>query len=542
MTDLNAGVAEKVEPTMRGDAPGVKSPARVGGRTRAKGRGAVRTRRSGPLDLNGKRVVLLLQGGGALGAYQVGAYEALAAELRRIGKDNVDWVGGISIGAVNSAVIAGPKCGDATKELHALWDDLVLSELWDFTAPWGWGRKVASGWADAKSAASWWIDKRPAGSLWKKAASALSRFTDLAHEPWPWLRAYANAVPWIGAVAPPWPFQRLFGKWWNWVRVGFHPLGLGNFFWSKVSIPPLNPWFEQWVCSVPLSQLAFYPTGPLRRTLERHVDFDVINGKGKPKGPRISLGAARVTTGEVVFFENAPLEDEDGTPVGAAGDQIFRIFRPDHVLASGALPPAFPPIRIEDPGFDDGARSAADTWYWDGGVSSNTPIQWLIEDLLPNAEEREQDGRYEKGTIVFLIDVWDRKGPLPKSMDEACWRQKSIEFGSLKDAARNAVREERARRREERRRRHAEGIAETREREPRLEICQIMYERSDDEGPQFAFADADFSRATYDTMREQGEKDMTAALNGPFEVEVDDLAGNVVLYRFGTHGKHLWTD
>jgi hypothetical protein len=127
-------------------------------------------------------------------------------------------------------------------------------------------------------------------------------------------------------------------------------------------------------------------------------------------------------------------------------------------------------------------------------------------------------------------------------MDEACWRQKSIEFGSLKDAARNAVREERARRREERRRRHAEGIAETREREPRLEICQIMYERSDDEGPQFAFADADFSRATYDTMREQGEKDMTAALNGPFEVEVDDLAGNVVLYRFGTHGKHLWTD
>jgi NTE family protein len=79
---------------------------------------------SPPLELEGKRVVLFLQGGGALGAYQVGAYKALEAACQQA-KNKVEWVGGISIGAANAAVIAGPMGGDAAKELEQLWDEIL---------------------------------------------------------------------------------------------------------------------------------------------------------------------------------------------------------------------------------------------------------------------------------------------------------------------------------------------------------------------------------------------------------------------------------
>ncbi|MFL5299207.1 MAG: patatin-like phospholipase family protein [Anaeromyxobacteraceae bacterium] len=449
---------------------------------------ADRSRDARPITLRGKRVVLLLQGGGALGSYQVGAFQALAARCsEEKGQPNVDWVGGVSIGAVNAAVIAGPKQGNAERQLLALWGDLASAPVppFDWTAPWHW---------------------------FARAAPALSQRTRPVTARWPWL----------GWVLPPFPYARLAGKWANWVRLAYHPLGKHAFFTSRV-LTAANPWLQQWWRSLAPEQLSFYGTEPLRRTLAKHVDFDAINGaNGKAKGPRLSLGAARVRTGEVVFFENAPREE--GEP--GAGRSRCRTLGPEHVLASGALPPAFAPVRVEQPDFDGVAGD--DALYWDGGVSSNTPIEWLIHDVLPR--EGGQD------TIVFLVDLWDRKGPIPRSMDDVAWRQKSIEYGSLKDAAKRAVREERLRRRA----RREEGAR------PRLEVCQLMFEASDAD-PQFAFADADFSRATIDEMRRRGREDMTAALAASYEVAVDrrdesrDDHG-VVLYRHGTRGKHLETD
>jgi NTE family protein len=300
--------------------------------------------------------------------------------------------------------------------------------------------------------------------------------------------------------------------------MAFNPFGHRNFFDSRVVNPARNPWVQQWLRPLRAEELAFYGTEGLRRTLERHVDFAAINAKdgaGERHGPRLSLGAARVTTGEVVFFENE--SDEPGEPA--------RAIRADHVLASGALPPAFPPIRIKDPEVDD-QLADDDALYWDGGVSSNTPIEWLVHDVLPRKGERD--------TIVFLVDVWDRKGRIPESMDEACWRQKSIQYGSRKDAARRAIRE-----------RQLELLLAGQEASTaRLEVYQVMYERSDADGPQFAFADADFSRSTYDRMFRHGFTDMEAALESPTKVRVDTRFehARAVLYRYGTHHKHRRTD
>jgi NTE family protein len=449
---------------------------------------ADRGRDARPITLRGKRVVLLLQGGGALGAYQVGAFQALAARCaEEKGQPNVDWVGGISIGAVNAAVIAGPKHGDAARQLLALWDDLASAPVppLDFTAPWRW---------------------------FARAVPALAQRTRPLTARWPWL----------GWALPPFPSARLAGKWANWVRLAYHPLGKHALFTSRV-LTPANPWLQQWWRALPPEQLSFYGAEPLRKTLARHVDFDAINGaNGKAKGPRLSLGAARVRTGEVVFFENAPRGEEER----GAGGARCRTLGPEHVLASGALPPAFPPVRVEQPEFDGVAGD--DALYWDGGVSSNTPIEWLIHDVLPR--EGGQD------TIVFLVDLWDRKGAIPRSMDDVAWRQKSIEYGSLRDAAKRAVREERLRRRAHR----DEGAR------PRLEVCQLLFEAGDAD-PQFAFADADFSRATIDEMRRRGREDMAAALTASYEVVADPRDASredhgVVLYRHGSRGKHLETD
>ena len=441
-----------------------------------------------PIALAGKRVVLLLQGGGALGAYQVGAFEALAARCaEEKGQPNVDWVGGISIGAVNAAVIAGPRSGDPARQLLALWDDLALAPLppFDLTAPWRW---------------------------FARAVPALSQRT----------RPLTARAPWLGWLLPPFPTARLAARWANWARLALGPLGKHAFFTSRV-LSPANPWLQGWWRSLPPDQLSFYGAEPLRKTLARHVDFDRINGaKGKAKGPRLSLGAARVRTGEVVFFENAPQDAEER----GAGAPRCRTLGPEHVLASGALPPAFAPVRVEQRDFDGVAGD--DALYWDAGVSSNTPIEWLVHDVLPR--EGGED------TVVFLVDLWDRKGAIPRSMDDVAWRQKSIEYGSLRDAAKRAVREERLRRRAG----QDEGAR------PRLEVCQLLFEASDSD-PQFAVADADFSRATIDEMRRRGREDMTAALAGAYEVAVDRPGASgddhgVVLYRRGSLGKHLRTD
>ena len=399
---------------------------------------------SSSLKLDGKRVVLLLQGGGALGAYQVGAYKALQAACQQA-NNKVGWVGGISIGAVNAAVIAGPMGGDPETELKQLWDEILSPPFPPFDY----------------------------SSLWQSLP--------------PFLRS-----GWLASLVP---------KYADWTWMAFNPFGQPNFFGSRVLNPLQNPWVQGWAGPLAASELAFYDTEWLRRTLDKHVKWESINQDG---ATRLSLGATRVRDGEVVFFNSfASKKHPDWGP---------KAIRADHVLASGALPPGFPGIWI------DGEL------YWDGGVSSNTPIQGLAGDLT---------GDLTRDTIVFLIDLWDRKGVIPRSLDEVLWRQKCIQYGSRKEAAASVVYTYQL---------EVEGEVKAHQAPPKhkLEVCQVMFERSrDDWTAQFSFADADFSRTTYEQMAKLGHEDMQRAIEHPHPVLDLEYA---VLYRHGTHGKHHETD
>ena len=225
---------------------------------------------SPPLTLAGKRVVLLLQGGGALGAYQVGAFAALDAACWQA-NTAIDWVGGISIGAVNAAVIAGPAGGDPSAELRRLWDNILAPEYppYDFTR------------------------------LWQSLPAPLRSGR-------------------LAALVP---------KYADWAWAAFNPFGQPHFFSSRVTDPSQNPWLAQWLRPLDTRELAFYDTGPLRATLDAHVDWNAIN---QAQVTRLSLGATRVRDGETVFFNSFvsvnPAYPHARIDAGA-------------VLASGALPP-----------------------------------------------------------------------------------------------------------------------------------------------------------------------------------------------------------
>lgn len=248
-----------------------------------------------------RRNVLVLQGGGALGAYQAGVYEALAAHQTRI-----DWVAGVSIGAVNGAIIAGNAPERRVERLHAFWN--LVTEL---TAA--------------------WPDPRDRG----------------------WQTLYRNA----GAAS-----ALLFGA-----PGFFHP-------------QPLPDWFSQ---PAPLS---FYDTSELRRTLERLVDFDRIN---RPGGTRLSVGAVNVETGNLIYFDS--------------GKQRIQ---PEHITASGALPPGLSVVEIDG------------NYYWDGGLVSNTPLQYVVD-----FEPRDD-------MLIFQVDLFPARGPLPKNLDEVAEREKDIRYSS----------------------------------------------------------------------------------------------------------------
>jgi NTE family protein len=378
---------------------------------------------SKPLILRGKKIVLLLQGGGALGAYQVGAFRALSERCK------VDWVAGISIGAINASVIAGHRSPDAVKELESLWDDILSP-----------GHPPA--------------DYSKLLKLWK---------------------------PWLGLT----PLEDLQSHYAGWLWTAFLG-GQPNFFSSRVLNPWENPSVLEWLRKLDREELAFYSTRPLCATLKRHVDFSKLR---PGKAPRLSVGAARVADGEVVFF------DSEKYPL-----------TPEHVMASGALPPAFPPIEI------------AGMWYFDGGVSSNTPIELLHDEIAKLGED----------VLVFLVDLWDRKtNRMPQTFDELLWRQKSIQYGSRKQAAERVVR-------------HHEDRTALKKGGPRLEICQLMREATDDSN-QFCFSDADFLRGTYAGLNEQGYCDMTQALDHPEPVLRLDHK-YATLYRYGGAHKHRSTD
>jgi NTE family protein len=256
-------------------------------------------------------VALLLQGGGALGAYQGGVYEALAES-----KIHPDWIAGISIGAINGAIIAGNPPESRVDRLREFWTQVTSSAAWD--------------WSNNP-----FVD--------------FSRSDDTRH--------LLNQISANLAAA----------------------FGSTGFFSAR----PLMPWLQP---GGTLEATSFYDTKSLRGTLERLVDFDRINAGLT----RFSAGAVNVRTGNFAYF-----------------DSTTHTIKPEHIMASGALPPGFPAVEIEG------------EQYWDGGLVSNTPLQWVIE-----SNPRRQD------TLAFQVDLWSARGQPPRNMAEVATRQKEIQFSS----------------------------------------------------------------------------------------------------------------
>ena len=260
-------------------------------------------------------IALVLQGGGALGAYQCGVYEALAeADLQP------DWVAGISIGAINAAIIAGNAPEKRIERLQAFWNLITSNPL--------------SNWVD------FWLDgDKPLGNIGDTAHGALGRLS---------------------------AFDAIIG-------------GAPGFFKPRFPIP-----WGLWGNGSPASA-SFYDTAALASTLESLVDFDRINANTM----RLSVGAVNVRTGNFAYFDNKT-----------------QTIGPKHILASGALPPGFPAIEIDG------------EYYWDGGLVSNTPLQWVV------------DTEPRKDMLAFQVDLWSSRGNLPNNLTEVAARQKDIQFSS----------------------------------------------------------------------------------------------------------------
>ena len=262
-----------------------------------------------------ERIVLVLQGGGALGAYQAGAFEALSEAGFA-----PDWVAGISIGAINAAIIAGNPAERRIERLRTFWVN------------------VSSGLQ---------------GSPWLPGEFARTFFNELTAA--------------TGAS-----------------------LGVPGFFEPRFSSPLLEPPGSP-------AALSFYDTSPLRRTLSELVDF----GKIKSDSIRLSVGAVNVRTGNFVYFDSQECE-----------------LGPEHIMASGALPPGFPPVII------DGDA------YWDGGLVSNTPLKFVLDGSGPRDD-----------MLVFQIDLFSARGPMPRTISDVMQREKDIVFSSRTRLNTDVIRE-----------------------------------------------------------------------------------------------------
>jgi NTE family protein len=294
-------------------------------------------------------IALLLQGGGALGAYQGGVYQGLAeADL------HPDWVAGISIGAINSALIAGNPPELRVDQLRRFWDVITLKPLFGSPA----AERASSVEPPLDLGAAGGTPADHVGELWKKA------FDD-------------TLALWGGPTfAPRGSVARSLASQVNaWMAAA---LGAPGMFAPRV----LSPWLQP---HGTLEGTSYYDTSGLRTTLERFVDFDRINA-GET---RFSVGAVNVTSGNFVYFDNTT-----------------HTIGPEHVMASGALPPGFPAVEIEG------------EYYWDGGLVSNTPLQWVLE------SEVRQD------TLAFQVDLWNARGGFPRSMSEVETRLKEIQYSS----------------------------------------------------------------------------------------------------------------
>lgn len=251
------------------------------------------------------RIALVLQGGGALGAYQAGVYQALHEH-----GFTPDWVVGTSIGAVNGALIAGNAPAARVGRLHDFWMNIGHRDLYDM----------------------------------RSVPDPLRRLNI-----------------WLSIVNTYW-------------------MGTPGFFCPRGCTPfalnlPVEP-----------EAASFYDTAQLADTLGRLVEFERIN---QPGGTRLTINAMQVTTGHSVSF------DSQRQPLAV-----------EHIMASGALPPGFPPVRVEG------------QLYWDGGLFSNTPLETVLDDPVVD------------DTLCFMVDLWSAKGPEPTTLEEVRTRQKDVLYAS----------------------------------------------------------------------------------------------------------------
>lgn len=252
------------------------------------------------LDDTGQ-LVLVFQGGGALGAYQAGVYQA----IHEAGLEP-DWIIGTSIGAINASVIAGNSRSDRIAALKEFWNRVTHHRPWHY---WPTHPALAQGL-----------------SYWSILGGGLSRF----FEPNP----YAFMGPHV--------------------HLGAEKAG-------------------------------YYSTEPLKRMLEKLVDFSIINSAG----PRLTVGAAHVRSSQMRYFDSKS-ESLDVR----------------HIMASGALPPAFPAVRIDD------------ELYWDGGILSNTPTEIVFDD------------NPRRNSLIFAVHMWNPVGKEPETIWQVQHRQKDIQYSS----------------------------------------------------------------------------------------------------------------
>jgi NTE family protein len=247
------------------------------------------------------QVVLVLQGGGALGSYQAGVYQA----LYEAGIEP-DWIIGTSIGAINAALIAGNAPQDRLPRLREFWRRMQQRPIWSFPeAVPGFNEKL---------------------SYWSTVANGIPGF----FKPNPLAHAGAE-----------------------------YPLGA--------------------------DRAGYYSTAPLEQTLSELVDFDLVNRCT----PRLTVGAAHVRTSRMRYFDSRDCR------LGVK-----------HILASGALPPAFPAVRIDD------------ELYWDGGILSNTPTEAVFDD------------NPRRNSLIFTVHMWNPSGREPTTMAEVLHRQKDVQYSS----------------------------------------------------------------------------------------------------------------
>jgi NTE family protein len=248
-----------------------------------------------------EQTVLVLQGGGALGAYQAGIYQG----LHEAGIEP-DWIIGTSIGAINASLIAGNSRDNRLPALKQFW------ELMAHKSP-------LHGWPG-----------------WERIAQSFSNWQTIN-----------SGIP------------------------GFFEPNRMAFSGGNIPLGPENA--------------GYYSTAPLEKTLHGLVDFALINRRQS----RMTVGAAHVRSSRMRYFDSRDTE-----------------INVKHILASGALPPAFPAVRI------DGEL------YWDGGILSNTPSEVVFDDYP----------RFS--SLIFAVHMWHPTGPEPVTMMDVLHRQKDIQYSS----------------------------------------------------------------------------------------------------------------